>query len=60
MGALLAVTFGLSIWVIGWALGVKSFDAFMVTILIAVIVATVHIVRPVVHRFTGREPEPDA
>jgi hypothetical protein len=60
MGALLAVAFGLSIWIVGWALGVKSFDAFMVTILIGLIVAIVHITRPFVHRVTGRATDPDA
>jgi hypothetical protein len=60
MGALLWLAFGLSIWIIGFALGVKSFDAFMITILIATIVATVHIARPFMLKVTGRAPDPDA
>jgi hypothetical protein len=33
-------TFALTLWVVLWAIGVKSFDAFLLTILIIIIGAT--------------------
>ena len=35
MGVVLATTFGLIIWLVLWAIGAKAFDAFMITVLIA-------------------------
>ena len=46
MGLILATTFGLILWLILWALGVKAFDAFMLTILIALVAATVRMIAP--------------
>jgi predicted PurR-regulated permease PerM len=43
---LVALTVGLVIWIVLWALGVKSFDAFMITILLVVSAATVRIAEP--------------
>ena len=43
MGVILATTFGLMLWIVLWAIGVKSFDAFMITVLMVVVAATVHI-----------------
>jgi hypothetical protein len=40
MGLYLALIAGLVVWILGWALGLKSFDAFLVTILIVVIAAS--------------------
>jgi hypothetical protein len=40
MGVILATTFGLVIWLVLWAIGVKAFDAFMITVLIALVAAT--------------------
>jgi hypothetical protein len=37
MGLILTVTAGLMIWIVLWALGIKSFDAFLITIVLAVI-----------------------
>ena len=39
----LVATFALSMWIVLWAIGVKSFDAFMITVLMVVVAATVHI-----------------
>jgi hypothetical protein len=41
-------------WVCAWALGVKSFDAFMVTALVVVIAAAWYVARPYVQSFLGR------
>ena len=56
MTILVALTIGLVWWVCAWALGVKSFDAFMVTGLIVVIAAAWYVVRPHLEAFLGREP----
>jgi hypothetical protein len=46
MGIVVATTVGLIIWLVLWSLGEKAFDAFMITILIAVVAATVRMVAP--------------
>jgi hypothetical protein len=28
------------VWILGWALGIKSFDAFLITILIVIVAAS--------------------
>jgi hypothetical protein len=37
MAVVLATTAGLSLWIVLWALGIKSFDAFMITTLIILV-----------------------
>jgi hypothetical protein len=46
MGVILASTFGLILWLVLWALGVKAFDAFLLTLLIALVAATVRMIAP--------------
>ena len=46
MGLFLTTCAGLVVWVVLWALGVKSFDAFMITILLVVVGATMRILAP--------------
>ena len=58
MTILVAFTIGMVWWVCAWALGVKSFDAFMVTALIVVIAAGWYVARPHVHSFLGRGEQP--
>ena len=48
MQVFVALTVGLVIWIVLWALGVKSFDAFMITILLVVSAATARIAEPYV------------
>jgi hypothetical protein len=43
MGMVLAVTAGLIIWVVLWALGAKGFDAFMLAALMMLIGGTLKI-----------------
>jgi predicted PurR-regulated permease PerM len=43
---LVALTVGLVAWIVLWALGVKSFDAFLITILLVVTAATARLVEP--------------
>ena len=40
MGLYLSLITGLVIWIIGWAIGIKSFDAFLITILIVLVAAS--------------------
>ena len=46
MGLIVATTAGLILWLVLWALGVKAFDAFMITVLIAVVAATARMLAP--------------
>jgi hypothetical protein len=46
MGVVLATTFGLILWIVLWAIGAKAFDAFMITVLIALVAATLRMLRP--------------
>lgn len=50
MGVLVALTVGLVFWITAWALGAKSFDAFLVTVLLVVIAVTVRVTKPFVNR----------
>jgi hypothetical protein len=46
MGFILTAVFGFVVWIVLWAINVKSFDAFMITVLILVIGATSRILAP--------------
>jgi len=46
MGLVVATTFGLIIWLVLWAIGAKAFDAFMITVLIAVVAVTLRMLAP--------------
>jgi hypothetical protein len=46
MGLTAAATAGLVVWIVLWALGVKSIDAFMVTVVIVVVAVTVRMLTP--------------
>jgi hypothetical protein len=43
MGLVLAVTAGLMVWIVLWALGAKGFDAFMLAALIMLVGACARI-----------------
>jgi hypothetical protein len=53
---MVALTVGLVFWVVAWAFGIKSLDAFMVTALLTVSAAAYQIVKPHLDRLLGREP----
>ncbi len=55
MGVLVALTVGLVFWIVAWSLGVKPFDAFLVTIALTLAAATARIVTPYVNQLLGRE-----
>lgn len=37
MGVIVTITFGLIVWIVLWACGIKSFDAFLITLAIALV-----------------------
>jgi len=50
MMVLVALTVGLVFWIITWSLGVKAFDAFMVTALITLLAATAKLMMPTIQK----------
>jgi hypothetical protein len=44
MGLFLTLIAGLVIWIVGWAIGIKSFDAFLITLLLMIMAAAAHFV----------------
>ena len=46
MGLLLTLIAGLVVWIVLWALGIKGFDAFMITVLMVLVAAGLRIVWP--------------
>jgi O-antigen ligase len=46
MGILLTLTAGLVVWIVLWAIGVKSIDAFLITMVMLLVAAAAHIVWP--------------
>ena len=46
MGLLLTTTAGLVIWIVLWAIGVKSVDAFLITIVMVLVAAMAHMLAP--------------
>ena len=46
MGLLLTLIAGLVVWVVLWALGAKSLDAILITLLLLVIAAAVQMLAP--------------
>jgi len=54
MGVLVALTIGLVFWITAWALGIKAFDAFLVTVFLVLIAVTLRITMPFVNRLLGK------
>ena len=46
MGLIFSVTSALVIWIVLWSIGVKSIDAFMLTVLIIVVAAGTRMLMP--------------
>jgi hypothetical protein len=46
MGLVVATTTGLVIWIVMWALGIKAIDAFLITVLLILVGATMRIIAP--------------
>ena len=50
MTVLVAFTVGMVWFIVAWSLGVKAFDAFMLTAFITLVAATARIVTPTIQR----------
>ena len=46
MGVVLTLIAGLVVWIVLWAIGAKSFDAFLITIVMLIVAAAAHIIWP--------------
>lgn len=46
MGLFLTLIAGLVVWIVLWALEIKAFDAFMITVVMVLIAATVRLISP--------------
>lgn len=46
MGLVLGTTFALIIWIVTWAIGLKSFDGFVLAMVIIILGATGRILKP--------------
>jgi hypothetical protein len=55
VAVLVTLTVGLVWWIAAWALGVKAFDAFLVTAFMVVAAATARIYAPFVRQLLGKE-----
>jgi hypothetical protein len=55
MIVLVTLTVGLVWWVTAWSFGIKSFDAFLLTLLMVVTAAAFVILRPFIDQLLGRE-----
>jgi hypothetical protein len=60
MMTMVALTVGLVAWIVLWAIGVKSFDAFLVTLLILLPAAAWQIFGPGVKKLLGQTPPPSS
>lgn len=58
MIVVVALTFGLVVWIVAWALGVKAFDAFLFTGLVTVAAGGARIAMPFVDRLLKGTPAP--
>ena len=55
MALLVTLTVGLVWWITAWALGIKAFDAFMLTAFMVVIAATARIYGPYLRKMLGKD-----
>jgi len=46
MGVLLTLIAGLALWIILWAIGAKSIDAFLITLVLVLLAAAAHLIWP--------------
>jgi hypothetical protein len=58
MAVLATFTIGLVWWICAWAFGIKAFDAFLLTVFMTLVAATIVIVKPFLDQLRRREPAP--
>ena len=56
MGLFLTTSAGLVIWIVLWAIDVKPFDAFLLTLLLVIVAATMRMIAPYL---PGNRPNPE-
>lgn len=56
MIVLVAFTFGLVVWIVLWAIGLKGFDAFLFTGFITLVAAGIRLAQPHVERLLKGPP----
>jgi hypothetical protein len=55
MGLLITLTLGLAFWLVGFSLGWKPVDPFLITVALVLIAVTVRVTKPFVQRLLGNE-----
>jgi hypothetical protein len=55
VAVLVTLTVGLVWWIAAWALGVKAFDAFLLTVFMVVVAATARLYAPFVRQLLGKQ-----
>jgi hypothetical protein len=60
MVTLVALTLGLVVWIVFWAIGAKPFDAFLLTIVIVLPAAAWQIFGPGIKKMLGAEEPPSS
>jgi hypothetical protein len=55
MGVLITLTFGLAFWLVGFSLGWKPVDPFLLTVGLVLIAYTVRATMPYVRKLLGNE-----
>ena len=55
MGVLVCLAIGLAFWLVGYSLGWKPVDPFLVTIALVLIAYTVRVTKPFVQKVLGNE-----
>jgi hypothetical protein len=58
MAVLVTLTVGLVWWIVAWAFGIKAFDAFLLTAIMTVVAAALHMAKPFVDQMLGRQTAP--
>ena len=56
MGLILTTTAGLILWIVLWAIGFKSFDGFLIVLLLVILAAVARMALP---SLPGSRPSPD-
>jgi hypothetical protein len=56
MGLILTTTAGLVLWIVLWAIGVKSFDAFLLTLFMIILALAARMILP---SLPGSRPDRD-
>ena len=54
MAVFWASIFGLTVWLVLWALGIKAFDGFMITIALVVVASAYQLAKPYMLEQLGR------